>query len=319
MRKVCSGLVLILGMAMAVGQEPPRKEEKPQQQKAPPKPPTDELEAAIMASANHPDVRLAQAKLQMAQAELDQAKLLATQRLTATYARVQAAKAQVEFEARSYQQISPLATVPKTELLAAERSLAQAKAALAAAEAEWQAARGQPPGRAAAALDASAATVVLSRLLLDDVAAQQFSRPDVTYLNLVNRAVAPAPGSAADKLRELLNKRVKLGDLKSVTLAEAIEALRSAAGTDLMIRETDDGMRVISVAGGELPFVAWLDLILDFYNANRPTQDLVGVYVREYGLLLERPKFAPPGAPTLAEFARQVQARDAAPKPEPKK
>jgi hypothetical protein len=44
------------------------------------------------------------------------------------------------------------------------------------------------------------------------------------------------------------------------------------------------------------------------------------VYVREYGLLLERSRFAPPGAPTLAEFARQVQAqKDATPKEAPKK
>jgi hypothetical protein len=252
--KVCSGLVLILGLTVAAGQQPPAKDEKPPHQKAPP---TDELEAAIAASANHPDVRMAQAKLQMAQAELDQAKLQAVQRLASAHAKMRSAQTQVEIEEKNYRQVSQLSSVPQQEKWQLERALAQAKAALAAAEAEWQAARGQPPGRVAATKDATATAALLSRLVLDDVAGARREQLSLSYLDLVNRAAAPVPGSAADKLRELLHKQVKLGDLKGVHPQDAIKALRTAAGTDLMIRGIpEDGTLFMHVTGGELPFIA---------------------------------------------------------------
>jgi hypothetical protein len=335
-------LVLILGLTVAVGQEPPRKEEKPHQ-KAPPKTPTDELEAAIAASANHPDVRLAQAKLQMAQAELDQAKLLATQRLTATYAKVQAAKAQVEFEMRNYQRTRQLINtagegrVAQAELHAAERALAQAKAALAAAEAEWQAARGQPPGHAASPKDADASmtAVALAGLLAGRSQADLHRSALGSYLELANRAVAPPSGSAADRLRELVGKRVRLDLKEAVPFDQALaEFVKQAGLSDLIIRSPEwvkPGYlsRPLNVGPlvGEQTVAGWFQLILDDFNR---TLTLAGVppeyqgkhevYVRDYGLLITKADLAPPGAPTLAEFARQVQAqKDAAPKPEPKK
>jgi hypothetical protein len=328
-------LVLILGLTVAVGQEPPRKEEKPQQ-KAPPKPPTDELEAAVAASANHPDVRLAQAKLQMAQAELDQAKLQAVQRLTAAHAKLRSAQIQAEIEEKNYRHVSSLSSFPQAEKWQLERALAQAKAALAAAEAEWQAARGQPPGRAAATKDAPATAATLSRLLLDDLTGARREQLSLSYLDLVNRAVAPPSGSAADRLRELVGKRVALDLKEPVPFDRAMaEFVKQAGLSDLTVRSPEWAnerfLKTPPKVGplvGEQTVEGWFQLILDDFNrslvtGNYPSEYYQGrheVYVRDYGLLITKTDLAPQGAPTLAEFARQAQTRkDAAPKEAPKK
>jgi hypothetical protein len=340
--KVCSGLLglgLVLGMTAA--QQP--QEAAPKQQKAPPpKPPTDELEAAIAAaSANHPDVRLAQAKLQMAQAELDQAKLLVAQRLAAARAKVQAAKVQVEFEEQAYSRLSRLgAATSNADLVAAERSLAQAKVVLAAAEAEWQAARGQPAGHSATVKDVSMTATALAALMAaqtrDHQALNASLNASIARQMLVQRAAAPAPGSVADRIRELVGKRVRLDLKEPVPFDKAMEEFARQAGlTDLTVRYPEWANErilkkppTVGPLVGEQTIAGWFQLILDDFNrslvtGNYPSEYYKGpheVYVRDYGLLITKTELAPPGAPTLAEFARQVRAeKDAAPKPDPKK
>jgi hypothetical protein len=331
--KVCSGLVLILGLTAAVGQEPPRKDEKPPQQKSPPKP-TDELTAAIAASASHPDVRMAQAKLQVAQAELDQAKLLVAQRLAAAHAKLRSAQAQVELEAQTYERLVKLeSAIPKTELALAERALAQAKAALAAAEAEWQAARGQPDAGKGLVLVESAdgTATLLSMLMKAQAQPQQPDQAAFNYLNLVQRTVAPPPGPATDRLRQLIGKRVTLDMKEPVPFNRAMDEFIKQAGLgDMTVRvpawADERVLKTPPKVGplvGEQTVAGWFQLILDDFNrslvsGNYPSEYYQGpheVYVRDYGLLITKKELAPPGAPTLAEFARQAQA----PKPEPKK
>lgn len=335
--KVCSGLLglgLVLGLTTA--QQPQEAAPKPQQKAPPPKPPTDELEAAIAsASANHPDVRLAQAKLQMAQAELDQAKLLVAQRIAATHAKLQAAKAQVGIEDLSYhrlRQLNAQKVVSTEEVQKGERLLAQAKAALAAAEAEWQAARGQPAGQRAADKDAAKTAPALATLMESHSNQQQYLSA-LSYLHAVNRAAAPAPGSASDRLRELVGKRVRLDLKEPVTFDKAMgEFVKQAGLGDLTVRypewANDRYLKKPPTVGplvGEQTVAGWFQLILDDFNRSLVTAgvppDMQGrhdAYVRDYGLLITKTDLAPQGAPTLADFARQVQAERAT-KADPKK
>ncbi len=342
MAKVCSGLVgLVLVMAVAAGQQPPPADKAPPKAPgaSPAKPAADSLEAMIAAAQrNHPDVRLAQAKLQMAQAELEQAKLQAAQRVAAAHAKVQAARAQMEFETRSvgqYDKLGPALSL--SDRLANERVLVQAKAALAAAEAELQAAQGLAAGQhAAAAIDKGPGSVteaMLQALLDTDTRAEHQKLAALAYLK--KSSSPPAPGTAADKLRGLIDKPVKL-DLKNpVPLDVAMAAFVKQAGlTDLTVRYPewagDRFLKTPPTVGplvGEQAVAAWFQLILDDFNRSLAAvgvppgdQGKYEVYVRDYGLLVTKTDLAPPGAPTLAEFARQVQAqKEAAAKPGPKK
>lgn len=332
MTRVFSVLVLVLSMTAAVGQ-PPGASEKPQ----PPKAPPNELEAAIAASANHPDVRLAQAKLQMAQAELDQAKLLVAQRIAAAHAKLQAAKAQVGIEEVNHHRVLQLNTqkaVSTEEVQKAERKLAQAKAALAAAEAEWQAARGQPAGQRAATKDATTTATALATLMNAYVRDQELQRPDYLYLDMANRALAAAPGSASDRLRELVGKRVRLDLKEPIPFDKAMEEFAKQAGLgDLTVRypewANERHLKKPPTVGplvGEQTVAGWFQLILDDFNRSLVTAgvppDMQGkhdAYVRDYGLLITKTDLAPQGALTLADFARQVQAqKEATAKPEKK-
>jgi hypothetical protein len=338
---VLVGIGLLLGVTAAVGQAPQGgSTEKPGPQQTPSAPDggtvllgglkvlddkklADTLEAAIAAAQrNHPDVRLAQAKLQVAEAELAQAKLQVAQRVTAAHAKVQAAKAQVAFAEATYrrmQQLRDNKAVAQEMFVEAEHALAQAKATLTAAEAELQAAQGLPPGQhAAKPADATALAEWLGQSVREDHAA--------TAANLLAEVMArrtpPAPGSAADKLRGLVEKRVALDIKTPVPLDQAMtEFVKQAGLTDVTVRYPvwandrflKDPPRVGPLVG-EQTVAGWMQLIVDDFNRSLAAvgapPDLQGkyeVYVRDYGLLMTKTDLAPPGAPTLAEFARQAQ------------
>ncbi len=344
MAKVCSGLVgLMMIVAVAAGQQPPPADKAPPKAPgaSPAKPAADSLEAMIAAAQrNHPDVRLAQAKLQMAQAELEQAKLQAAQRVAAAYAKLSRAKSNV---AAAEKQLADARAANKKRgapdyLLAGDsRDLVDAKAELAAAEAELQAAQGLAAGQhAAAAIDKGPGSVteaMLQALLDTDTRAEHQKLAALAYLK--KSSSPPAPGTAADKLRGLIDKPVKL-DLKNpVPLDVAMAAFVKQAGlTDLTVRYPDwAGERFLKTPPtvgplvGEQTVATWFQLILDDFNRSLAAvgvppgyQGKYEVYVRDYGLLVTKTDLAPPGAPTLAEFARQVQAqKEAAAKPGPKK
>jgi outer membrane protein TolC len=98
--KVCSGLVgigLLFAVTAAAGQQPVEKAPQPKPKSVEPqKPAADNLEAVIAAAVrNHPDIKLAQAKMQVAEAELAQARLAVVQGVTAAHSKVQQEKYKV--------------------------------------------------------------------------------------------------------------------------------------------------------------------------------------------------------------------------------
>jgi hypothetical protein len=199
----------------------------------------------------------------------------------------------------------------------AEQDLELAKAELAATEAELQAARGLAPGQPES-----------------KERAQLLIYSDFEILNAYGRQLEqqsrpPVSGSVADKLRGLIDKRIKLDLKEPVPFNRAMAGfVRQAGLSDLTIRYPEWASAqilarppMVGPLVGEQTVAGWLQLILNDFNGTLRQADVLNehlgkydVYIRDYGLLITKVELAPPDAPTLAEFARQIRAE-----PEPKK
>lgn len=261
---------------------------------APPeKPPTTLDEKIAAALKSHPDVKAAEAKRLLAEAEVEQARLVITQKVTAAVTKLELAKAKMvlaEEDVKIAERIMKLGqAVAETEKVQAAKAfpaLTLAKAELAAAELELQQLVGKP---------APAETKPLG--------------PTDTPKAEVPGTKMPS-GPAVEKLEAAAQKMVTL-ELKSVQLSDALPGLLKAAGVeDVPVRGLKAATRTFSVTPKtELTFGAALELVMDEYNLANPG-DTYEVYVREYGLLVEKPGgVAPKDAPTLTQFVRAVRAK----------
>ncbi len=269
-----------------------------------PQPPAGSVEEAVAAALkNHPDVKIAEAKRMVADAELEQAKLLVAQKVTALYTKVQMGKLQVAAAEKNFEQVKVLheaGTASSPQLTAAETALRTAKAELDTATAELQAAKGTVPKTVTNASSFDS-TLLRSSLLTAAI---------------LDRTIPS--GTAADKLRALVDRKIKL-DLKPLLLADAMEALGgSSSGLTIRLPDTakSDYVKKPPLVGplnGEQTFAAWLQLILDDFSSPshqggmlEGSQGRYDAYVRDYGLLITQSKNAPQGAMTLADYVRRV-------------
>ena len=284
-----------------------------------------QADATAEALRNHPDIRVAEAKLRMAEAELAQAKLLVAQRIAMAQAKVEEYKARAHYAEETHRLLSAVVGATQHEILPLKKEAVAMKAAMVGAEAELAAARGVPLGS-----DPRGANDLAFQQYIQFLAGQQ--QHDFAFLAALNAAQSkqvPA-GSATEKLRELLDKPVKVG-IKRRPFDEALSEFIKQAGLEgITIRAPDwanaatlKNPPMIGPLDGEQTVAGWLQLILDDFN-----QTLAGVpeshagkhdiYVREYGLLMTKVDLAPPGALTLNEFVRQLRAAKALEKSEKK-
>lgn len=348
--RVLSGLAALgLAVGMAGGQGPAdgSKPGGPPPNAGAKSPAKGSLEEAIAAALRgHPDVRVAEAEVQLAQAKLAQAKLAVAQKVTAAHLAVERARADVKVAEAAFarmEQLRKAAAVPNEEVESARQKMDTAKAEAAKAEAEYNGLLGTTPvaglqaafqlmttpGDRVAVVTSDAVVRVIpggQQGILAEVAFDAFAPPK-----------APA-GSVPDKLKEALDKPVKLGDQKNVGIEAFLGTLTRVAGIDLRVRVPQredpavwqDALK-LTVPGGEFPLGTWFQLVTDEYalRAMPPGGTPFGqapqhaaryeIYVREYGLLVADPKTAPPGAITVQEFWKQVRAEKAKEKDAPKK
>lgn len=280
--------------------------------------PADRPDDLSVALASHPDVQIAEAEVRLAQAKLAKARQAAALALTEARGKLDRAKAvldKVTIDAARVQQLVRQNVTSKDEAARSEADLRVAKATVAAAEADLRAATGGGP--------AAAPGKPAERLRVWD---SNGTSLDFDFLRTPFRvrdiADTPAPASpTADKLRELLGKSVKLNKVVDGPPQKVLDALRTAAGTDLQFRwaytmtvqgRTD--LPAVALPPGERTVAAWLDLLLDDFG-----QAFVGggawpvAYVREYGLAVLPAGSAPPGSVSVAEFARRAAAEPAKP------
>lgn len=319
MRKLFAiSTALALAAASVVWAQPPAKVEPPPVPKAPPakadptKKPADPTDAAIAAALAHDaDVKMARAKIQLAEAELAKAKFLVTQKVVTAHvalrdarAAVLAAEQQVEaIFAQLRDQRVPNAQDRSDYRLALSR-VESAKSKLAFAETEWKLLTGA--GRAAEG--GSSVEWFFERFRVPQPHADAHFLAEAFEAAILLDVVRAKPpvGPVSDRIRAALDKPVKLGAKgKAVQVADAVDVFKRSAGLDVPVRGADALEAVLEISGEELPVGAWFQLF----------QDELGftVYVREYGLLFAKKGNAPADAVTLTEFWKQK------PGPAPKK
>lgn len=268
------------------------------------KAPGTTADGVALALKQHPDIKVAEAKVAVAAAVLDQARLAVTQRVGPAFARIQTAKVKVKQTEDALNHTAGLVKKGFQPQQTAERVEAEVQAAkmeLAAAEAELKALTGGG-----------------EKEVEPNVHAVWLRGKDLKAWRFESSISTPA-GTVADKLRAVIDKRVKFPDQKGVPFVKVVDALKTAAGIDFTVRTPSHAQfteQAVNVPAGDMTVTAWTELMLDEFNVGRVKY---AFYIREYGLLLTAVDAAPPGALSLTEFARLVRAEKEEKKAEPKK
>ncbi|MBX9585028.1 MAG: TolC family protein [Gemmataceae bacterium] len=346
-RHLAVSTALGLGLvAMTASAQPPAGDKapppKPAEKKAPEKK-ADPVEGLIeSALANDPDVRLARAKIALAEAELTKARQGVAVKVTTVRATVLELRSAVEmYQERTAwaERMAKQKYMSEVQAQAEKDKLEAARVKLAGAEAELKLLVGDGPRAAAPPADPT--PLALAQLAarnqfdyavaLTRLAAQRRpADPAVTCnhchdvardgdllgkdwhgcvgIHQYTRATPPAPkGPIPDRLRAALDKTVSLGakDAK-VTFEQAVEAFKKDAGLDVPVRAEVKVSPVVSL-GESLPVGAWLQLFADGTPGTR-------LLVREYGLLVTTKELAPPDGVSVFDLWKQ---KPAAAKPAP--
>jgi hypothetical protein len=331
-------LMLVLLAVPLAAQSPPPKADitmpKPvDRPTTPPKEPTALEQAVADALRQHPDVKLADAKRAVADAEYEQTRLLVTQRITNAFAKVEQAKARkalAEAQLSRFRQMEKQGQIPLTEMNKIESEMQTAIADLAMAEADLQAAKGGN------AKPAEAKPVDNAKLWQSPPPAG--GSAGNSLLGGVGSAttLTTSRSSKADLARSLPNFRVVLDQKIKLDfpgeghdVEKLLAALREASRMkDLLIRvPSQSRLPYLRNYVGEQTMQGWLDMIMDdiaVHTAGRDettTTDASGrkhvqymvrepmqIYVRDYGLLITPRSAAPADALTLAEYAAFIKS-----------
>ena len=320
LRRLTVSVLFLLGfLAVAGFAQPPAKDPKPAEKKA-----VDPLDALIgSALANDPDVKMAHAKIQLAEADLAKARQAVTLKVMALHASIQeqkrivaAAQVRVDFVAR----LVATASTPQSELMDARDKFESAQAKLAQLETElklltggtrvaggggWDFHKAHPIANwNAGCASCHQVPVGEKHDQLGEVVRSLIGRD-----RLLRELLQAPAGPISERIRAALDKPVRLGakDAK-VTLEQALEIFKKEAGLDVPVR-VDAKITLIVSLGEELPVGAWLQLFADGTPETR-------ILVREYGLLVTHKNLNPPDAISVFDFWKQKQEKKAAePKP----
>jgi len=321
---------------VAVGQPPPGGNKAFQPDKGPDKKqplgdkvksadPTDAVVAAAL--ANDPDVKVARAKVQLAEAELAKAKQAVVLKVMTLQASIREAKAHVEQcrDRAAWADRMVEKGVLDTAKAREERGkLESAQSALARLETELKLLTNSGTGEfKVSELPGGNASDVAKGLewlmksqAHDDQAAVIAALVAAGYQGYWEKAAVKGP--IPDRIRAALDKPVKLGAKgEQIDLVKALEVFKKEAGLDVPVRGVGDLVKapVITSQGEELPVGAWLQLFQDYSWAGGSAR----FYIRDYGLLFTDKTAAPPDAPTLTEFWKQKPpAAKKEPVPEPR-
>lgn len=325
-RRLTVSALFVLGLFAVVGfTQPPAGIDlkPPAEKKADVKKAVDPLDGLIGAAlANDADIKLARAKLQLAEAEVSRARQLVAQKVVALDSAIREQKKAVATAEQTFliaeAQLKQKST-SFNELLIAREKIELAQSKLVQMETEMKLLTGKGIRVAAAdgwddltavhrnatwgascvachqvPLGAKRSTTdeLLSRVALDHAARDLLGAAVIVHLRK-----SPA-GPISDRIRIALDKTVKLGvkDAK-VTFEQALDVFKKEAGLDVPVR-VDAKIAAIVSLGEELPVGAWLQLFAD----GTPTSRFL---VREYGLLVTNTSLNPPDAISVFDFWKQ--------------
>jgi hypothetical protein len=306
-----------------LAQHAPTTEGKPTQQPpakdGPPAQKDKELTLAEMLEAalkDNPDIRVAEAKRQEADAVLNKTRLQVMQQVVALNAALKEAKAGVATAERQLVRLHDLQgknavpLVSTQEVQNAEAALLTAKAALEKAEADLALVLGKQPGKGVAALTFSPDGKLLYTQSLDYTIRLWDAR--------TGKLLAPPPpvtGTVAERLRKALETQVKV-DYKDVPFAEVLKDLEKQAPgvtfhNQLVDRYKDGNPRTTLQFKEPLPLRAALQALEDNFESGNIGR--LAFVVREYGILVTPLQFVPPGAVQVDEFKSGEQPKGPGP------
>lgn len=308
--KVLSGLVLTGLLAVfATAQDKPKPVEKPQEEMR------YEVAKLLLGEvvkpeptianivANHPDVKLAEAKLQVAKAELDKARILTIQKYSIAKGKLEEAKEQLRCVTQRVKILEKLRStgLAATEIAVEEQLLSQAKSAVVIAEAELKVFEGTTSPQRSTILDDRAEYY---RAVND--------RPSGVELGWQSK-----PTTQSAKLRDVLERKVALDLSKPLPLDELMAIFLPKSGLDAFLVRYPEWASAkqmktpprINLPKSEQLVSAWLQLIQDEFNSQSGDVPVeyrgrYMMYVRDYGLLFAKSDSAPQGALKLEEFMR---------------
>jgi hypothetical protein len=312
--------------AVAVAQPPAGAPPQPDVKKGDDKKKADPADGLVAAAlANDPDVKVARAKVQLAEAELAKARqgvVLKVMTLTASIKELKRAVEAAQERAAWAERMVKQGVGDGRQLLDERAKLETAQAALARAETELKLLTGGGgqefrtevvPGRDA---DHVARAVEWLMKAQDDANTRYEAAFALAALGLSVEKHA-VKGPIPDRIRAALDKPVKLGaNGEAVPFEKAMEIFKKDAGFDVPVRGPGDLVKspVIVSQGEELPVGAWLQLYQDYGSGGNSR-----FYVRDYGLLFTDKSSAPPDAPTVTEFWKQKPPAPKDPDATPKK
>jgi hypothetical protein len=298
----------------------------------------DASDALIQAALAHdPDMKMAQAKVQLAEAELAKAKQTVVLKVLTLNATIQELTTQVSVLTQNLHVAESgyaAKSIALSELTEARMKLEHSKNALARAEMELKLLTGgvQKDGNANAAgnFEPSLRTDVWGLTSHWNSWPTPFgpNSNNPYYQNApsywttpykVDQLVNPYTGTSEsqttkgpipDRIRTALDKSVKLGQKgEQVTFAKALEIFKKDAGLDVPVRTQGTQLQITS-EGEELPVGAWFQLFID--------NNGVAIHVREYGLLVTSKDAAPQGAISVIDFWKRPikKETESAPKAE---
>ena len=319
--------------------------------------PNKSADAAVAAAlVNDPDVKVARAKVQLAEAELTKAKQAVVMKvltLKASISEHESAVRSMQDRVAWAERLVDKGQMTQAQLLDDRAKLGSAQAALAKAETELKLLTGSDRlGPVADLIDVTDPNQAAVESGLKWLAAQQRleQRDYATRMYLAQLALGESidklavKGPVPDRIRAALDKPVKLGAKgEKVTFEKALEVFKKDAGLDVPVRGAFPTRAVVEFdpirnptgpppqaqarpievvsEGEELPVGAWFQLFED--NAAFVSGGVTRrfrFYVREYGLFLASGDLAPPDAPTLIEFWKQKPAakKETTAEPKPK-
>jgi hypothetical protein len=326
---------LLLGSLLvwnAMGQNPPATPvAKP---KEPPSPSLSVEEILQRAAMNDPEVKIAEAEMQLAKAKLDAVRMNAVKKIAEIHNKVEEAifalNSTKERIQNGREQLSILkdkaAKLEKREAVG-EVSAAEVSTARVAVLSMQERYGAIDKEHASATLNANrlqnewkriydAAKMLDNRVELDAESAKRNQKLVVTQKAASHEQpkaqMQILTASASEKLKIGLKKKIKLeahgADLESFT-----KILFEKADLNVIIRYDLLGEKFMEVAGiqltvpaAELTLFGWLEYIADKFCVSGPerTHDF---YIREYGIALMAKENAPATAIKLQDFWRQIQ------------
>ena len=322
-RRLTVSALFVLGLFAVVGFTQPPSDavpKPPAEKKADVKKAVDPLDGLIGAAlANDADIKLARAKLQLAEAEVSRARQLVAQKVVALDSAIREQKKAVATAEQTFLIAEAQFKQKSTsfnELLIARETIELAQSKLVQMETEMKLLTGK--GIRVAAADGwddltavhrnatwDASCVACHQVPLGKQPGVKFN-PELSnsqfFMEALNAArgrhLKTPAGPISDRIRIALDKPVKLGvkDAK-VTFEQALDVFKKEAGLDVPVR-VDAKITAIVSLGEELPVGAWLQLFAD----GTPTSRFL---VREYGLLVTNTSLNPPDAISVFDFWKQ--------------